>query len=109
MTSGLQKQRTGTVVSDKMDKTITVEFYWSQRDRLIGKSRRRVTRFLAHDENNQAHLGDVVRIEETRPLSRRKRWRLIEILQVGDVADFQPSELSTTIETTEIEQSTGTE
>ncbi len=92
-----------------MDKTITVEFYWSQRDRLIGKSRRRVTRFLAHDENNQAHLGDVVRIEETRPLSRRKRWRLIEILQVGDVADFQPSELSTTIETTEIEQSTGTE
>tara|TARA_B100000959_G_scaffold283593_1_gene352903 strand:- start:730 stop:1059 length:330 start_codon:yes stop_codon:yes gene_type:complete len=109
LTSGLQKQRTGTVVSDKMDKTITVEFYWSQRDRLIGKSRRRVTRFLAHDENNQAHLGDVVRIEETRPLSRRKRWRLIEILQVGDVADFQPSELSTTIETTETEQSTGTE
>ncbi len=109
MTSGLQKQRTGTVVSDKMDKTITVEFYWSQRDRLIGKSRRRVTKFLAHDENNQAHLGDVVRIEETRPLSRRKRWRLIEILQTGDVADFQPSELPTTIETTETEESTGTE
>ena len=96
MTSGLQKQRTGTVVSDKMDKTIAVEFHWSQRDRLIGKSRRRVTKFLAHDENNQAHLGDVVRIEETRPLSRRKRWRLIEILQTGYVAEFQPSRLPTT-------------
>ena len=109
MTSGLQKQRTGTVVSDKMDKTITVEFYWSQRDRLIGKSRRRVTKFLAHDENNQANLGDVVRIEETRPLSRRKRWRLIEIISTGDVADFQPSELSTTLDTPETEESTGTE
>ncbi len=109
MTSGLQKQRTGTVVSDKMDKTITVEFYWSQRDRLIGKSRRRATKFLAHDENNQANLGDVVRIEETRPLSRRKRWRLIEIISTGDVADFQPSELSTTLDTPETEESTGTE
>lgn len=109
MTSGLQKQRTGTVVSDKMDKTITVEFTWSQRDRLIGKARRRVTKFLAHDENNQASLGDVVRIEETRPLSRRKRWRLIEILQAGDVADFQPSELPTELETPETEESTGTE
>jgi len=98
LTSGLQKQRTGTVVSDKMDKTIAVEFHWSQRDRLIGKSRRRVTKFLAHDENNQAHLGDVVRIEETRPLSRRKRWRLIEILQTGDVAEFQPSRLPTTFD-----------
>jgi small subunit ribosomal protein S17 len=92
-----------------MDKTITVEFYWSQRDRLIGKSRRRVTKFLAHDENNQANLGDVVRIEETRPLSRRKRWRLIEIISTGDVADFQPSELSTTLDTPETEESTGTE
>lgn len=109
MTSGLQKQRTGTVVSDKMDKTITVEFTWSQRDRLIGKARRRVTKFLAHDENNQASLGDVVRIEETRPLSRRKRWRLVEIVQAGDVADFQPSELPTTLETPETEESTGTE
>lgn len=109
MTSGLQKQRTGTVVSDKMDKTITVEFTWSQRDRLIGKARRRVTKFLAHDENNEASLGDVVRIEETRPLSRRKRWRLIEIVQAGDVAEFQPSELSTTLETPETEESTGTE
>ena len=108
MTSGLQKQRMGTVVSDKMDKTITVEFRWSQRDRLIGKSRHRATKFLAHDENNQAHLGDVVRIEETRPLSRRKRWRLIEILQTGDVADFQPSELPTTLEKPETSDSTGT-
>jgi small subunit ribosomal protein S17 len=109
LTSGMQKQRTGTVVSDKMDKTITVEFYWSQRDRLIGKSRRRVTKFMAHDENNQAQLGDVVRIEETRPLSRNKRWRLLEILQTGDVADFQPSELSTTLKPNDTEESTGTE
>jgi len=109
LTSGLQKQRTGTVVSDKMDKTITVEFTWSQRDRLIGKARRRVTKFLAHDENNQASLGDVVRIEETRPLSRRKRWRLIEILQAGDVADFQPSELPTTLDAPDTQESTGTE
>jgi len=108
LTSGMQKQRTGTVVSDKMDKTITVEFHWSQRDRLIGKSRRRMTKFMAHDENNQAHLGDVVRIEETRPLSRRKRWRLLEILQTGDVADFQPSEIPTTLDPAETAESTGT-
>ena len=99
----------GVVISDKMDKTITVEFTWSQRDRLIGKARRRVTKFLAHDENNQASLGDVVRIEETRPLSRRKRWRLIEILQAGDVADFQPSELPTTLDAPDTQESTGTE
>ena len=77
MTSGMQKQRTGTVVSDKMDKSITVEFYWSQRDRLIGKSRRRVTKFMAHDENNQFKVGDTVLIQESAPISKDKCWVVV--------------------------------
>lgn len=92
-----------------MDKTITVQVEWSRRDALIGKSRRRSTKFMAHDEENSAHLGDVVRIEETRPLSRKKRWRLLDILSKGDVADFQPSELPTTLEEPETAEETGTD
>lgn len=94
MSNGVRRQWVGTVVSDRMDKTITVAVGWSRRDRLVGKARRRVTRFMAHDEANTASLGDVVRIEDTRPLSRRKRWRLVEILKAGDVAEVQPSELA---------------
>jgi small subunit ribosomal protein S17 len=88
-----RKQRVGTVVGDKMDKSIVVSFSWTSRHRIYGKARRRATKFHVHDENNQASLGDIVRIEETRPLSKTKHWRLVEIVKAIDVAEVQPSEL----------------
>ena len=71
----------GTVVSDKMDKTITVAIETYRKDRLYGKRVKQTAKFHAHDENNEASLGDVVRIMETRPLSATKKFRLIEIVE----------------------------
>lgn len=74
-----RKVRTGLVVSDKMDKTITVAVEDRVKHRLYGKIMRKTVRLKAHDENNEANVGDRVRIMETRPLSATKRWRLLEI------------------------------
>lgn len=74
-----RKVRTGLVVSDKMDKTITVAVEDRVKHRLYGKIMRKTVRLKAHDENNDANVGDRVRIMETRPLSATKRWRLLEI------------------------------
>lgn len=93
MTTSRRKQRIGTVVSDKMQKSIIVEVAWSLRHPIYKKAVRRVTRFMAHDENGTAKFGDVVRIEETRPLSARKRWRLIEVVKKGDVAEIRPEDI----------------
>ena len=71
----------GTVVSDKMDKTITVAIETYKKDRLYGKRVKQTAKFHAHDENNEASIGDVVRIMETRPLSATKKFRLIEIVE----------------------------
>ena len=71
----------GTVVSDKMDKTITVAIETYRKDRLYGKRVKQTAKFHAHDENNEAAIGDVVRIMETRPLSATKKFRLIEIVE----------------------------
>ena len=71
----------GTVVSDKMDKTITVAIDTYRKDRLYGKRVKQTAKFHAHDENNEASIGDVVRIMETRPLSATKKFRLIEIVE----------------------------
>ena len=71
----------GTVVSDKMDKTITVAIDTYRKDRLYGKRVKQTSKFHAHDENNEAGLGDVVKIMETRPLSATKKFRLIEIVE----------------------------
>ena len=76
-----------------MDKTVIVAVEWRQRHPLYRKSVRRVTRFFAHDGLNQCRLGDVVRIEETRPISRMKRWRVIQIVERHEVAEVQPIEL----------------
>ncbi len=76
-----------------MDKTVIVAVEWRQRHPLYRKSVRRVTRFFAHDGQNQCRLGDVVRIEETRPISRMKRWRVIQIVERHEVAEVQPIEL----------------
>jgi small subunit ribosomal protein S17 len=74
----------GTVVSDKMDKTIVVKVETRMPHPLYGKIVRRSKRYKAHDEENQCSVGDVVRIMETRPISRTKRWRLIDIVEKAE-------------------------
>ena len=81
MERGLRKTRIGVVVSDKMEKTITVEIRTRVKQPLYGKIMNRTKKFKAHDENNEAGIGDTVRIMETRPLSKDKRWRLVEIVE----------------------------
>lgn len=76
-----RKVRTGVVVSDKMDKTITVAVERLMRHPLYGKTIKRTKKFKAHDENNECKVGDIVTIMETRPLSRDKRWRLVKIVK----------------------------
>ena len=76
-----RKVRMGTVVSDKMDKTIVVAVEDSIRHPLYKKIVKRTQRFKAHDENNECGIGDRVKIMETRPLSKDKRWRLVEIIE----------------------------
>jgi len=77
----VRKSRTGLVTSDKMDKTITVAVERKVKHPLYGKFLKKTTKFHAHDENNQCGIGDTVRIMETRPLSKTKRWRLVEIIE----------------------------
>ena len=76
-----RKTRTGVVVSDKMDKTIVVAVYNNERHPLYKKIVKKTYKLKAHDENNEAHEGDTVRVMETRPLSKDKRWRLVEIVE----------------------------
>ncbi len=78
---GLRKTRVGVVVSDKMDKTIVVEIRTRVKHPLYGKIMNRTEKFKAHDEKNECGIGDTVRIMETRPLSKDKRWRLVEIVE----------------------------
>ena len=78
-----RKVYTGRVVSDKMDKTITVEVESTKINRLYGKRVKQTKKFATHDENNQAKVGDIVRIMETRPLSKNKNFRLIEVVEVA--------------------------
>ena len=78
---GHRKERKGFVLQDKTDKTIVVGVEWTFRHPMYGKVLRRVKKYHVHDEKNEAKTGDFVRIMETRPLSRLKRWRLAEILR----------------------------
>lgn len=80
---GRRQVKTGQVVSDKMQKTIVVSVSYLRKHPIYHKTVRRTSRFKAHDEANEARIGDVVRIEETRPLSKEKRWRLLEVVQKG--------------------------
>ncbi|MCR5635497.1 MAG: 30S ribosomal protein S17 [Lachnospiraceae bacterium] len=77
----LRKTRTGKVVSDKMDKTITVAVENHVKHALYNKIVKRTYKLKAHDENNDAHIGDTVKVMETRPLSKDKRWRLVEVVE----------------------------
>ena len=78
---GMRKTRVGVVVSDKMDKTITIAVKYRVRHPLYGKIMNRTTKIKAHDENNECRIGDTVRVMETRPLSHDKRSRLVEIIE----------------------------
>jgi small subunit ribosomal protein S17 len=75
-----KSELTGTVVSDKMDKTVTVAVERKVRHEVYGKSQKRTSKFLAHSENNEAKVGDTVAIAESRPLSRRKRWVVTRVV-----------------------------
>jgi len=78
---GRRKVRVGTVVSDRMDKTVVVAVERMMRHPLYGKTVKRTKKFHAHDENNECRVGDVVEIMETRPLSKTKRWRVARVIQ----------------------------
>ena len=83
---GKRKIRFGRVVSDRMDKTVVVAVETPKRHPLYKKTLRRAVRYKAHDEKNQCGLGDIVKIVETRPLSKQKRWRVAEVITKGEVA-----------------------
>ena len=86
-TRGQRNEAIGKVISDKMDKTITVLIYRLVRHKKYGKYIRRTSVFKAHDEQNQAKVGDKVRIFETRPLSKSKRWKLAEVVETPQRAE----------------------
>ncbi|MBA7629709.1 30S ribosomal protein S17 [subsurface metagenome] len=88
------KTRIGRVVSNKMDKTVVVAVETSRHHPLYKKAIKRTVKYKAHDENNECGLGDIVRIVETRPLSRHKRWRVAEIITKREVVEIQPREIS---------------
>jgi small subunit ribosomal protein S17 len=77
----LRKTRIGVVSSNKMDKTITVSVLRRLKHPIYGKYVKKTTKYMAHDEQNQCSIGDLVRIMETRPLSKNKRWRLVEVIE----------------------------
>jgi len=89
-----RKVRFGRVVSNRMDKTVVVAVETPKRHPLYKKILRRVVKFKAHDENNECGRGDIVRIVETRPLSRHKRWRVAEIITKGEVVAVEPKEIT---------------
>lgn len=81
MERNLRKERVGIVTSDKMDKSVTVLVERRVKHPKYGKFVKLSSKFMAHDEKNEAHVGDTVRISETRPLSKLKRWRLVEVVE----------------------------
>jgi len=89
-----RKIRLGQVVSDRMDKTVVVAVESPKRHPLYKKTIKRVLKYKAHDEKNECRVGDTVRIIETRPLSREKRWRVAEIVTKGEVVEISPEEIT---------------
>ncbi|WP_163728517.1 MULTISPECIES: 30S ribosomal protein S17 [unclassified Parabacteroides] len=80
-TRNLRKERTGVVTSNKMDKSITVAIKWKEKHPMYGKFVNKTKKYHAHDEKNECNIGDTVKIMETRPLSKTKRWRLVQIIE----------------------------
>jgi small subunit ribosomal protein S17 len=77
----LRKVMVGTVSSDKMDKTVVVSVETREMNKMYGKIQKRTYKLKAHDENNECHVGDKVKVMETRPLSKDKRWRVVEVIE----------------------------
>lgn len=113
MLRGRRKTRVGRVVSDKMDKTVVVAVEWRQTHPLYLKSVKRITKFHAHDEDNASKVGDVVNIMETRPLSKTKRWRVMQVIATGDIpiSDelLELPELEPAMEMEDVDESEGDE
>ena len=80
-TRTLRKERTGVVTSNKMEKSITVAIKWKEKHPIYGKFVNKTKKYHAHDEKNECNIGDTVKIMETRPLSKTKRWRLVQIIE----------------------------
>ena len=80
-TRNLRKERTGVVTSNKMDKSISVAIKWKEQHPIYGKFVNKTKKYHAHDEKNECNIGDTVKIMETRPLSKTKRWRLVQIIE----------------------------
>ena len=80
-TRNLRKERTGVVLSNKMDKSITVAVKWKEKHPIYGKFVNKTKKYHVHDEKNDCNIGDTVKIMETRPLSKTKRWRLVQIIE----------------------------
>ena len=80
-TRNLRKERSGVVTSNKMDKSITVAIKWKEKHPIYGKFVNKTKKYHAHDEKNECGIGDTVKIMETRPLSKTKRWRLVQIIE----------------------------
>jgi len=89
-----RKIRIGTVISDKMDKTVVVSVESVTHHPLYKKTVKRVKKYKAHNANNESKAGDKVRIMETRPLSREKRWRVAEIIKKGEVIEVKPTDIT---------------
>ena len=92
-----QKTRIGLVVSDKMDKTVVVAVEQLKRHPLYKKAVKRIVRIKAHDEKNESKQGYTVRIIETRPISKEKRWRVAEIIARGEVIQVKPEEIASSV------------
>ncbi len=91
--AGKHKVRVGRVISDKMDKTVVVQVDVAVHHPLYHKSIKRAVKYKVHDEKKESKVGDVVKIVETRPISRDKRWRVAEIVTKGEVVEVKPAEI----------------
>lgn len=100
-TTGVRKMREGIVVSDSMDKTIVVRVERLVRHPLYGRVLRRRKKYMVHDENNEAHLGDIVRIAESRPYSRRKSWRMVAIVRRAETPQAGVEAVTEAVEVTD--------
>jgi len=94
MAEAKRKTRVGEVIGDKMAKTVIVAVDTPRKHPIYKKTIRRSVKYYAHDGKKQCKIGDTVRIEETRPLSRLKRWRVVEIIVKGEIAEIKPEEIT---------------
>ena len=88
-----QKELIGRIVSDKMDKTVVVQVETLKHHPLYKKTVRKLAKYKAHNENNEGKTGDLVKIVESRPLSREKRWRIVQIIKKEEVPEVKPTEI----------------